>query len=129
LRQTIDDIIRDFISNERQHMAMEERIVFPAVLNALRSEDWADIALQLADRSGSLSQAERPDGATGIVVPTRLGSRVGNFLIPAFSFQGSDSLPGMILAKQRPKFPAALREPLAKLLLQQDRQYWKGLAL
>jgi len=42
------------------------------------------------------------------------------FLIPAFSFQGSDSALGMILAKQRPKFPAALREPLAKPLLKQD---------
>jgi hemerythrin-like domain-containing protein len=58
LRQTIDDIIRDFISHERQHMAMEERIVFPAVLNALRPQDWADIALQLADRYGSLSQPD-----------------------------------------------------------------------
>ena len=43
------------------------------------------------------------------------------FPIPAFSFQGSDSIPGMILAKQRPKFPTALREPLAKPLLKQDR--------
>src|SRR6266567_9355232 len=43
------------------------------------------------------------------------------FPIPAFSFQGSDSLPGVILAKQRPKFPTALREPLAKPLLKQDR--------
>jgi len=38
-------------------MAMEERILFPAVLNALRSEDWADVALQLADRYGSLYQS------------------------------------------------------------------------
>src|SRR5262245_18082352 len=43
------------------------------------------------------------------------------FPIPAFSFQGSDSAPGVILAKQRPKFPTALREPLAKPLLKQDR--------
>jgi hemerythrin-like domain-containing protein len=58
LRQTIDDIIRDFINHERQHMAMEERVVFPAVLNALRPEDWADIALQLADRYDPLSQPD-----------------------------------------------------------------------
>jgi hemerythrin-like domain-containing protein len=50
LRQTVDDIIRDFINHERQHMATEERIVFPAALTALRSQDWADIALKLADR-------------------------------------------------------------------------------
>jgi hypothetical protein len=43
------------------------------------------------------------------------------FPIPAFSFQGSDSVPAMILAKQRPKFPTALREPLAKPLLKQGR--------
>jgi hemerythrin-like domain-containing protein len=58
LRQSVDDIIRDFINHERQHMAMEERIVFPAVLNALGVEDWADIALQLADRYGPLSQPD-----------------------------------------------------------------------
>jgi hemerythrin-like domain-containing protein len=50
LRQNVDNIIRDFINHERQHMAMEERIVFPAALNALRPQDWADIALKLADR-------------------------------------------------------------------------------
>jgi hemerythrin-like domain-containing protein len=58
LRQTIDDIIRDFINRERRHMSMEERVFFPAVLDALRPEDWADIALQLADRYGSLSQPD-----------------------------------------------------------------------
>ena len=58
LRQSVDDIIRDFINHERQHMAMEERIVFPAVLNALGVEDWAEIALQLADRYGPLSQPD-----------------------------------------------------------------------
>jgi hypothetical protein len=43
------------------------------------------------------------------------------FAIPEFSFRGSDSIPGMILAKQPPKFPTALRELLAKPLLKQDR--------
>ena len=50
LRQTVGDIIRDFITNERQHMAMEERVVFPTALDALRPADWADVALKLADR-------------------------------------------------------------------------------
>jgi hemerythrin-like domain-containing protein len=58
LRQTVDDIIRDFIIHERQHMVMEERVVFPAVLDALRPEDWADIARQLADRYGPPSQPD-----------------------------------------------------------------------
>ncbi len=58
LRQTIVDIIRDFINHERQHMAREERVVFPAVLNALQPGDWADIALQLTNRYGPISQPD-----------------------------------------------------------------------
>ena len=46
LRQNVVSTIRDFIDHERQHMAMEERIVFPTALDALRPEDWADIALK-----------------------------------------------------------------------------------
>ena len=49
------------------------------------------------------------------------------FLIPEFSFQGSDSIPGMILAKQRPKFPTALSEPLAKPLLEHRARSQKGI--
>jgi hemerythrin-like domain-containing protein len=84
VRRNVDDIIRDFIDHERQHMAMEERVVFPAALNALRAEDWADIAAKLANRDDPFYQsdferkfnalrrnilemaaeAERPDGAT-----------------------------------------------------------------
>jgi len=56
LRQNVANIIRDFINQERQHMAMEERVVFPAALNALRPEDWADIALKLADRYDTFHQ-------------------------------------------------------------------------
>jgi hemerythrin-like domain-containing protein len=51
-RQAVDDIVRDFIDRERRHMAMEERVVFPAALRALHPEDWADIALKVADRYG-----------------------------------------------------------------------------
>jgi len=50
LRQTVHDIIADFVKQERQHMDMEERVVFPVALNALRPEDWADIVLRWADR-------------------------------------------------------------------------------
>jgi hemerythrin-like domain-containing protein len=56
LRETVDDIIREFINHERQHMAMEERVVFPAALNALRPVDWADIALKLTDRDDPFYQ-------------------------------------------------------------------------
>jgi hemerythrin-like domain-containing protein len=67
LRENVTNIIRDFINHERQHMATEERVVFPAALNALRPEDWADIALQLADRYDTLPDvnpgAHRSDAA------------------------------------------------------------------
>jgi hemerythrin-like domain-containing protein len=58
MRTTVTDVIRDFIEHERRHMAMEERVVFPAALNALRASDWAEIALKLADREDPLSQPE-----------------------------------------------------------------------
>jgi len=56
LRQTVNDIVRDFIKHERKHMAMEERVVFPTALNALRPEDWADIAERLASRDDPFYQ-------------------------------------------------------------------------
>jgi len=56
LRHTVHDIMRDFIDHERQHMAKEERLLFPAALNALLPADWAEIALKLTDRRDPLSQ-------------------------------------------------------------------------
>ena len=50
LRQTVDGIIRDFIARERQHMAMEERVFFPAAIVALQPQDWAEIASTLTDQ-------------------------------------------------------------------------------
>ncbi|MFZ0426319.1 MAG: hemerythrin domain-containing protein [Xanthobacteraceae bacterium] len=55
LRRDVDKIVRDFIVHERRHMAKEERLLFPAALKALQPADWADIALQLADRYDPLS--------------------------------------------------------------------------
>jgi hemerythrin-like domain-containing protein len=56
VRNTVSNIIHEFIDRERLHMMMEERIVFPAALKALRPSDWAEIALKLADREDPLSQ-------------------------------------------------------------------------
>ena len=53
-RQTINGIIRDFIVHERHHMAMEERVFFPAAIEALRPEDWAEIASTLTDQKDPL---------------------------------------------------------------------------
>jgi hemerythrin-like domain-containing protein len=54
LRQTINDIICDFIEHERRHMAMEEREFFPAAVKALQPQDWAEIASRLTDHRDPL---------------------------------------------------------------------------
>lgn len=54
LREDVNRIIRDFIDSERKHIALEDEVVFPAVVGTLKSADWADIALILADRYGPL---------------------------------------------------------------------------
>jgi len=54
LRQTVDDIIRDFIERERRHIAMEERDFFPAAVKALQPQDWAEIAATLTDQKDPL---------------------------------------------------------------------------
>ena len=54
LRQTVNDIIRDFIEQERIHMAMEERYFFPAAVKGLQPQDWAEIAARLTDQRDPL---------------------------------------------------------------------------
>jgi hemerythrin-like domain-containing protein len=54
LRQTVNDIIRDFIEQERRHMAMEECNFFPVAIKALQSEDWAEITSKSTDRRDPL---------------------------------------------------------------------------
>ena len=49
LRQNVNDIIRDFIEEERRHMVMEERIFFPAAIEALQPQDWAEITARSTD--------------------------------------------------------------------------------
>jgi hemerythrin-like domain-containing protein len=54
LRHTVHDIIRDFIVDERRHMAMEEQDFFPAAVKALQPQDWAEIASTLTERKDPL---------------------------------------------------------------------------
>ncbi len=56
-RQTVDEIIRDFIDHERQHMAMEENVFFPAAVEVLRPQDWAEIHARLTARKDPLNTA------------------------------------------------------------------------
>jgi len=58
LREDVDRIVRDFIDNERKHIALENEVVFPAIVETLQAADWADIALILADRYGPPSAAD-----------------------------------------------------------------------
>ena len=58
LRESVDHIVREFIDSERKHIALEDEIVFPAILETLKPADWADIALMLADKYGSPSKAD-----------------------------------------------------------------------
>jgi hemerythrin-like domain-containing protein len=58
LRSTVDDIIRDFVDHERPHMAMEERVFFPAADNTLQSQDWTDLASQLTKRGDPFYRLE-----------------------------------------------------------------------
>jgi hemerythrin-like domain-containing protein len=57
LRENVHNIIREFIDDERQHMAMEEETVFPAALDALHPEDWTDIGRKLVNRDDPFYQA------------------------------------------------------------------------
>jgi hemerythrin-like domain-containing protein len=58
LREDVDRIVHDFIDNERKHIALEDEVVFPAIVDTLQPADWADIALTLADRYGPPSTAD-----------------------------------------------------------------------
>ena len=58
LRESVDQIVRDFIDNERKHIALEDEVIFPAILDTLQPADWAGIALTLADRYGPPSEAD-----------------------------------------------------------------------
>ena len=58
MREDVDRIVRDFIDNERKHIVLEDEVVFPAMIKTLKPADWADIALNLADRYGPPSTAD-----------------------------------------------------------------------
>jgi hemerythrin-like domain-containing protein len=53
-RQNVDTIVRDFIAHERRHIMMEERYFFPAALEALKPQDWAEIASAVTDHKDPL---------------------------------------------------------------------------
>jgi hemerythrin-like domain-containing protein len=53
-RQTVDEVVREFIAHERQHIAHEERALFPAAIMALTAQDWARIDARMSDERDPL---------------------------------------------------------------------------
>jgi len=58
LRQNVDIIVRDFITQERRHMMLEDRDFFPAALKALTPQDWTEIASAVTGRKDPLFSDE-----------------------------------------------------------------------
>ena len=54
LRQNVDTIVRDFIDHERRHVMMEDRDFFPGALQALKPQDWTEIASAVTGRKDPL---------------------------------------------------------------------------
>jgi hemerythrin-like domain-containing protein len=53
-RRISADVMRDFIEQERTHMAMEERLLFTAALRALQPDDWAAIEVRWSEMKDSI---------------------------------------------------------------------------
>jgi hypothetical protein len=98
------------------------RIVRSPVDSCFGTADvYATTLCSLPKCSGSNLPRIREDRSTLPIENQSFVSSGDGVFIPAFSFPGFDSIPGVILAKHRPKFPTALRGLLAKPLLKQDR--------
>jgi hemerythrin-like domain-containing protein len=54
LRENFHLAVHDFIAHQRRHLEKEERLLFPAAIKALRSEDWAEIDARLDAREDPL---------------------------------------------------------------------------
>jgi hemerythrin-like domain-containing protein len=54
LRETFHNVVQDFIDHQRRHMDKEEHMLFPAAVQRLRPEDWAEIDVRLSDRKDPL---------------------------------------------------------------------------
>jgi hemerythrin-like domain-containing protein len=48
-RQSVDEVVCEFIAHERRHIDYEERVLFPAAIAALTREDWTGIDARMSD--------------------------------------------------------------------------------
>jgi hemerythrin-like domain-containing protein len=53
-RKLFDDVMHDFIEQQRRHIEIEERVFFPAAAKALLPEDWREIDAAWTDTENSL---------------------------------------------------------------------------
>jgi len=53
-RQTVDEVVREFITHERRHIELEERVLFPAAIQVLQPGDWARIDARMGDERDPL---------------------------------------------------------------------------
>jgi hemerythrin-like domain-containing protein len=53
-RQTVDDVVREFIAHERRHIEHEERALFPAAIEALTAADWKRIDARMSNERDPL---------------------------------------------------------------------------
>lgn len=53
-RETLGFWLQSFISCQREHMAKEERLLFPAALRSLSDEDWQHIRARITDQEDPL---------------------------------------------------------------------------
>jgi hemerythrin-like domain-containing protein len=42
LRESVDRIVRDFIEDERRHIALEDEVIFPAIVDTLQLDEFSD---------------------------------------------------------------------------------------
>ena len=57
-RSAFDTVLRHFISEQRQHMEMEEEKFFPLALRLLSEEDWAELDARVTRKDDPLFGAE-----------------------------------------------------------------------
>lgn len=53
-RSVFDSVLRDFITEQRQHMEMENKLFFPAAIKALTDADWAEIDAEISPEQDPL---------------------------------------------------------------------------
>ncbi|WP_322516054.1 hemerythrin domain-containing protein [Rhodopseudomonas palustris] len=57
-RETFHTAAQDFLEHQRRHMAKEEQLLFPAALETLTADDWAQIDARIEERKDPMFDGE-----------------------------------------------------------------------